>query len=286
MGIYLCESDTEPYEPKSPSQSGIYLSLAFIYLIVELYYIYHNIQLFRRISMKNHYSLVLFCICVHLIFLRRIFTSLGGVLLCYGMIVREFFYYYFPIFKDLMILIITYRIGQIIAKLRPSSKLARICPIIMSIVCIAYFSLMNVVFIFSQLKLIDEIIVAVFYFIFVILSTILFNTYIFTMMNINKSPTYINEKYKWRAVVLIFDMSYIFRIFNEILLTMELIAKKDRATIIYSIIMFVYYTVTEMLPAFVIVLIISGSNKRNNRMIESQSSRESDMSDINDTVDG
>ena len=145
MGIYLCEHKPF-YDIKTKAQGTYFLVLGGIFILLEFYYIYQTIMIFRKLNLRKTKILVTFYISIHIVLLRGFFLCLGGVVICYKEILYLVIANYFSLFKDGLVLFMTYRIGLIIKKFDESSKIAKWFPMLIVIIFIAIVVLMTIFF--------------------------------------------------------------------------------------------------------------------------------------------
>eukprot|EP00826_Nyctotherus_ovalis_P023273 TRINITY_DN1789_c0_g1_i1.p1 TRINITY_DN1789_c0_g1~~TRINITY_DN1789_c0_g1_i1.p1 ORF type:complete len:272 (+),score=59.18 TRINITY_DN1789_c0_g1_i1:44-859(+) len=117
MGIYLCANDENHtiYDIRTPEQGVAYLCLAAIYFAVEVFYIIRFIWLMK--SQKQIIAsgvLLLFYTLFHILLIRGVLYSLGGVIICYSKLAYDIIAEYFCSLSRGIVILAIFRISSYI----------------------------------------------------------------------------------------------------------------------------------------------------------------------------
>ena len=274
MGLYYCENKERIYDIGSDSQAIVFLTLAVIYAATEVILILQTIAIFRKQkSAKQSPTIIIFFICIHVVFIRTIFYTLGGVVICYTEDEYLFLTTYLYIIKRFAFFVIVYRIAATYRYLTEFSELSvqilehtvliwgGIDSIIYNVIyTLSYYNITPFFPIYYYCLCVDIVLMIIFtYFSYKLVKLM---DSMFTNIGMH------HETFKLRVLVIIIFVSFLMRVLNTVynlcfqheIKSMDLYHYVETA--IYTSL---YLILTEIVPCMVMIWIMtsSESNKKN-----------------------
>ena len=268
MGVYLCTDPNQIYDIQTGSQGIVFICMAFLFLVSEISYIMQSIKLFKaQNEIRQVPTLIIFYISMHILFIRTIFYSLGGVIICYNeqwyIVLTSYMY----ILKRLIFSVIVYRIAVILRYLSEfyvprTAALEKGVLIFCSIDFVFYNAA------YAYLMCFGKSVVILIYYDFII-DIVLAVIFAYSVLRMNKCMKKIlksigefKEISKWKILIWIMAATFIIRILNEILTIMiedEYIGLDFIFQFWWALYIVFYLIFTEICPCVAMIWIISKS---------------------------
>ena len=265
MGISTC-ANSSYFEAGSLEVSYYFLALLGIYACLEILIIWKTIRLIIRQPevLKNGFC-ILFYICIHFMFLRNIFSFMGGTLICYSKTLYFVIAEYFILIKDVLPFIMSYRIAVMLKtgniSYPGSSCFAKL---------ILFGAVFDIIFytgffIYNMITGINLWLLMNATFLGLTMVAIVFNYPTYQMVSfinkrIDKNSSY-KELAKWYMLILGVNSYFVTRTTYIILVNLyELLdLGAFNQDMLYGSYMLVYYILTEILPFSTIFIVITDS---------------------------
>lgn len=261
---YLCVN-TQYYENFSVETNYFFFPLALLYILMEILLIWRTVVLIINVPkvIKNVVLMILYA-CLHINFIRSIFSFLSGSLICISKLVYMIICEYFHIFKECMPIILSYKIITIMRTLGIRYKFDKYFHIVMFVLFIILFGIYTFFLLRHESFLVPDLLYTSISKTIVLVITfnypmIFFLKQMIKNLNFLKSISLIGD---WYFLYIAMNAYFLQRIFFLIFCLAGYYSDTQEANnsdMFYAVTMCMYYIITEAIPAWTVFAVLNAN---------------------------